>query len=140
MSDKRADPSVLEAMLNKAQNKLKAAGSAFENEFFDDAASCSYYAAYHAVCALLASRGLAFSSHGQTLGAFNREFVKTGRLPAHAFRKIQKLFEDRNIGDYDPSAMVDSETAKRDVADAEWIVEEIRLLLKEHLKPPDADC
>jgi HEPN domain-containing protein len=70
-------------MLNKAQNKLKAAGSAFENEFFDDAASCSYYAAYHAVCALLASHGLAFSSHGQT----KDQTPRSRRLPRHLPRQ-----------------------------------------------------
>lgn len=77
MNRHQATPQVLRAMLKKAQQKLAAARKDMESGFFGEASSRSYYAAFHAVSAVLAHRGLAFSSHAQTLAAFNREFVKT---------------------------------------------------------------
>ena len=72
---------------------------------------------------MLAERGLAFSSHAMTLGTFNREFVKPGIFPPDTFRKLQRLYEDRQISDYDWSRNLDQETAQKDIDDAEWLVD-----------------
>jgi uncharacterized protein (UPF0332 family) len=69
---------------------------------------------------------LSFSSHSQAIGAFNREFVKTGVFPGDTARKIQRLFEDRQTADYDWSIHVDEATASEDVRDAEWLVKACR--------------
>jgi hypothetical protein len=63
-----------------------------------------------------------FSSHSQAIGAFNREFVKTGGFEAGTSRKLQRLFEDRQIADYDWKRHVEETTAREDVADAEAVV------------------
>lgn len=68
-------------LLDKAERMLEGAKSAHGAGFYEDAVSRAYYAAFHAVSAALASKHLSFSSHGQTLGAFNREFVATGMVP-----------------------------------------------------------
>ena len=78
---------------------------------------------FHAVSAVLAHHGLAFSSHAQTLAAFNREFVKTKVFPTDTFRKLQRLFEDRQIADYDWTRDVDKQTAQKDLDDAQWLVD-----------------
>ena len=135
MSPARADQEILMDMLAKADQKIVSARTSFDAGHHDDAASRAYYGAFHALSAVLAARGLFYSSHGQTLGAFNREVVKAGLLPPEAFTMIQRLFKDRHTGDYDVSRSLDEETGRRAVADAEWIVQEIRLLLKEHLEP-----
>jgi uncharacterized protein (UPF0332 family) len=122
MTDKKPAPEVLVAILAKAKEKLAVARSDLENRFFDDAASRSYYAAFHAITAVLASKGLSFSSHGQTLGAFNKQFVQTGIFLPEAFRKAQKLFKDRQIGDYDFSQSVGEQAAVEDVDNAAWLV------------------
>lgn len=122
MSDYQPTPEVLKAMLNKADEKLAVAKKDFELGFYGDTASRAYYAAFHAVSAVLAEKGLSFSSHAQLLGAFNREFVKTGVFPSDTFRKIQRLLEDRQVADYDWSLKVDKETAAKDLADAQWLV------------------
>ena len=89
------------AILTKAESKLKTAKLNFENEQYDDAASRAYYGAYHAISALLFSKGLVFSSHSQTIGAFNKEFVKTDIFPRESTKIMQNLFDDRQTGDYD---------------------------------------
>jgi uncharacterized protein (UPF0332 family) len=124
------DSEMLRDMLAKAEQKLVSARTSLEAGHHDDAASRAYYGAFHALSAVLAQRGLSFSSHGQTLGAFNREIVKTGALPPEAFTKIQRLFQDRHTGDYDASRSLDEETARRAVADAAWLVDECRRLVE----------
>lgn len=121
---------VLKAMLQKADEKLAVARKDFENEFFGDAVSRAYYAVYHAITAVLASRGLSFSSHTQTLGAFNREFVKNGVFPPDTYKKIQRLFEDRQAGDYDWKNQINRNTAEMDLAAATGVV----TLCRKHLE------
>jgi len=124
---------VLEVMLRKASERLASARRDLEAECYEDAASRAYYAAFHSVCAVLASHGLTFSSHAQTLGAFNREFVKTGLFPADSFRNLQRLLDDRHVADYSWNLTVERETAERDVADAEGLVTACREYIGKHL-------
>jgi len=123
MNQRRASPDALRAMLKKAQQKLAAAYKDMESGFFGEACSRAYYAAFHAVSAVLAHHGLSFSSHAQTLAAFNREFIKTAVFPPNTFRKLQRLFEDRQTADYDWTREVDKQTAQKDLDDTQWLVD-----------------
>lgn len=118
-----ATPQALRAMLKKARQKLAAARKDMESGFFGDACSRAYYATFHAVSAVLAHHGLAFSSHSQTLAAFNREFVKTAVFPSDTFRKLQRLFEDRQFADYDWTREIDNQTAQKNLDDAQWLID-----------------
>ncbi len=73
--------------------------------------------------AVLLTHGQAYSSHAQVLGAFNRDFVRAGTFPREWTAILARLFEDRQTGDYDPTATVDMDEAARDVEDAGRIVE-----------------
>jgi uncharacterized protein (UPF0332 family) len=126
MSGEKAEPAVLKAMMDKADEKLHAAQRELKDGFYGESASRAYYAVFHAVCAVLAGKGMAFSSHSQAIGAFNRELVKTGIFPGDTARKIQRLFEDRQTADYDWSIHVDAATADEDVRDAAWLVNACR--------------
>ena len=89
---------ILSAMLDKARRKLAAAQRAFDAGDWDDTSSRAYYAAFHAVAAVLRARNLVYSSHAQTLGAFNRECVLTGVFPREFAQALTRLFESP-IGD-----------------------------------------
>lgn len=112
----------LSAMMAKATEKLSAAERELSGGFYGEAASRAYYAVFHALSAVLATQGLSFSSHSQTLGGFNKHFVKTEIFPIGTTRKLQRLFEDRQIADYDWIHTVDAETAEEDVNAASEIV------------------
>ncbi|HUT52298.1 MAG TPA: HEPN domain-containing protein [bacterium] len=120
----------LKAMLSKAEHKLASAQREFEMGFVSDSASRAYYAAYHAISAVLAHHGLTFSSHAQLLGAFNRGFVKTGIFPPDTFKKLQRMFLDRNIADYQISKTVSRQVAEKDIANAKLLVEACREYLE----------
>ena len=136
MSENDSKHDVLKAMLQKAYDKLATAHKDMEFGFFGDASSRSYYAAFHAISAVLAEKGMTFSSHAMTLGSFNREFVKSGIFPSDTFRKLQRLYEDRQTGDYDFSRNINQETAQIDITDAEWLVNRCLEYLEKTLGQP----
>lgn len=131
---KAADIDVIKAMLSKAHEKLKTALIDFDNKRYDDSVSRSYYAVYHAISAVLLSKGLHFSSHGQTIGAFNREFVKIKKFPAVFTKMIEKLFNERQTGDYDFESYIDEDIAQEDLTHAEDILKSCEEYLKKAYK------
>jgi uncharacterized protein (UPF0332 family) len=115
---------MVRAMMAKAMQKLARAQQDLADGFPEEAVSRSYYAAFHAVTAVLATRGLSYSSHAQTIGAFSREFVKTGLMPAGSSRQLRRLFEDRQTADYDCLRTIDTQTATEAVAAAKALLDE----------------
>lgn len=118
---KQADITIIKEMLAKARQKLKTALTNLEHEEYDDSVSRSYYAVFHAISAMLMSKGLHFSSHAKTIGAFNNEFIKTKEISLVS-RTIEKLFSERQIGDYDIQSYLDADVAKEDLKEAKKIV------------------
>lgn len=123
----------IEALLNKAKSKLKTAQIDFDNNQYDDAVSRAYYAVFHAISATLLSKNLVYSSHSQTIGAFNKEFVKTNVFPKDVTAQIQALYEERQTGDYDAIAQIDEETAQECISQAKRIIILIEQYLTENL-------
>jgi uncharacterized protein (UPF0332 family) len=59
-----------------------------------------YYACFYAVSALLVTRGISTSKHGQLRSLLHRDFVKTGLIPTELGRHFDRLFSNRQEGDY----------------------------------------
>jgi uncharacterized protein (UPF0332 family) len=116
----------LRQILEKAESKLKTARIDFDNGQYDDAISRAYYAVFHAISAGLLSRQLVFSSHSQVVGAFNKEFVKAGIVLKEFTAIIQRLFADRQTGDYDIIDVIDKETAAEGIRNAVTILSAVR--------------
>jgi len=53
-----------------------------------------------AVSALLVTRGISTSTHGHLRALLHRDFVKTGLIPTELGRHFDRLFSDRQEGDY----------------------------------------
>lgn len=115
----------IDAVLAKASEKLRVAEMLLANGAWDDAVSRAYYAAFHAISALHLSNGQAFSSHAQSIGRFNKDFVKTEIFPKEFTAILPRLFEDRQSGDYDLSGLVTAEDASRDIDDAKRLLKAI---------------
>jgi uncharacterized protein (UPF0332 family) len=60
-----------------------------------------YYAAFHAVRALLATKGLDSGKHSGVISYFNREFVKTELVNKASSKSLSNLFRLRSNADYD---------------------------------------
>jgi uncharacterized protein (UPF0332 family) len=115
----------INAVLEKAAEKLRVAEILVAARAWDDAASRAYYAAFHAISALHLSRGNSFSSHAQSIGRFNKEFVRQGVFPSEFTATLTRLFEDRQSGDYDQAGVITEEEARRDAGDARRILDAI---------------
>lgn len=113
-------------IIQKADSKLKTARIDLESGQYDDAVSRAYYAVFHALTACLLTIDKSFSSHSQVIGAFNKEFIKSGIFPAAFSKDIQILFDDRQSGDYDILRLIDKETAEADLSKALKIVNHIK--------------
>lgn len=116
------DISVIKAILFKSREKLETAQIDFDNGRYNDSVSRSYYAVFHAISAVLLSKGLHFSSHAQTIGAFNKEFIKTKQFPVAFTRTIRKLFKERQMGDYDFESYINVNVAQEDLKEAGNII------------------
>jgi uncharacterized protein (UPF0332 family) len=99
MTDEHAK-ALVEHRFQKAEDALRAAQYMYEQSMLIFAMNRIYYSMYYAVQALLAIKGKSFSKHGQVKGYFNREFVKSGRLPKELGRLYNKAFEYRQKFDY----------------------------------------
>jgi len=76
--------------------------------------------------------GLSFSKHSGIIGAFNKEFIHKEIFPKDFHKMIERLFKDRQIGDYEYEEDLNSDDAKQDINDAENIIMSIeRYLSKE---------
>lgn len=115
-----------DALLAAADAKLRAADLLLTEGLPDDAASRAYYAAFHAVSALHLADGNAFSSHAQLIGRFNKDFVRTGRMPTAFAKILTRLFQDRQLGDYGAPASISPEQARQDIDDARQLIAAIR--------------
>jgi uncharacterized protein (UPF0332 family) len=115
-----------DALLAAADAKPRAADLLLTEGLPDDAASRAYYAAFHAVSALHLADGNAFSSHAQLIGRFNKDFVRTGRMPTAFAKVLTRLFQDRQLGDYGAPASVSPEQARQDIDDARQLIAAIR--------------
>ena len=115
-----------DALLAAADAKLRAADLLLTEGLPDDAASRAYYAAFHAVSALHLADGNAFSSHAQLIERFNKDFVRTGRMPTAFAKILTRLFQDRQLGDYGAPASISPEQARQDIDDARQLIAAIR--------------
>ena len=102
----------ISALISKSKDKLKTSRLNLEAGQYDDCVSRAYYAVFHALTAVLLDKGLVYSSHSQVIGAFNRDFVKTGVFQTALTSMIQELFDGRQTGDYDPMSDISKEDAE----------------------------
>jgi uncharacterized protein (UPF0332 family) len=99
--------------LEKACDALKEAHILYEAEGYSGSANRSYYAAFHAMSAILAYDGYRFKSHAGVLARFREYYIKTGEIDKSISPKVDKLFRIRTSCDYDVFYVV----SKTDVAE-----------------------
>lgn len=117
-------------MYAAALEKLEVARSLQASSFYNDSLSRAYYAAFHAASLLLFAHGQSYSRHGQLIGAFNRDFVATGLLPKEFGKALGRLYDQRQIADYDIFERADAADAAQGIRDAQAIIDAVRSLVE----------
>jgi uncharacterized protein (UPF0332 family) len=114
-----------EGFLSMATAAIRAARSQLSMDDYPGfIVSRSYYSMFYCVSALLEESGLRFSSHGQAIGAFGREFIRTEKFPVKLHAYLKEAFDLRSSGDYDPGAEVTVEDAVESIQHAEEFLAE----------------
>ena len=111
------------AWLEKSRRFLRSGNALLELGDPDSAVGRAYYAMFHAAEALLLSKGLEYSTHRALQSAYGREFAKNALLPERFHRALLDAYESRLSADYESGAGIDSETARRHMADAKEFVD-----------------
>ena len=130
MNDKKE---AVKLYLAKANDKLASAKLVLEHKHFDDAVSRAYYVVFLAISAILFFHDRAYSSHNQTIGNFNKDFINGGVFPKQFGRWIYKLFEYREVGDYSIRSNIDEKIATESVNNAEIIYNSLVAYIDEML-------
>ena len=127
--DARDPREEFDRILGKAERMLQAAEGALKDGLVESAASRAYYAAFHAIQALLKSIDQIYSKHSGVIAAFHREFVKTGVFPPRFGKALTRLVKHREIGDYSYILELDPDQVEEDVQNAKEILDSIRRYL-----------
>ena len=93
----------------------------------------AYYAIYHAISAIHALNGKSYKRHKDSLGNFNKEYIKMGIFPRTLGRRIAEAEEIRHASDYDDFYIATKEEAEEQIMTADELIRLIEIYCKEHL-------
>ncbi len=120
----------IKRMLNKSKRALRAAARHIKDGDYDFASSKAYYAVFHLLQALLLIKDMTFSKHSAVIAEFNRHYIKPGIFPQVYSKNLERLFKERQIGDYDYMPSIDKKDAKEDLKIANSMCEKFEEYLK----------
>lgn len=116
--------------LGLADSALTAAAALLDLGLAPDAASRMYYAAFHAVRALLLSIGLEPRSHRGVRSLFTQHFIRTGLFSSEHAKHLAQLEGLRSAGDYDSSFSISTDDLAPELEKARALVETTRQYLR----------
>lgn len=102
-----------------------------ETKHYKDAVNRSYYAAFHAVRAVLAMEKIDFKRHKDVIAYFNKTYVATEIFEKTVGRMLAQLQLKREKSDYDDFYVVAKEEAETQYQNAVDIYESVRKFLAE---------
>ncbi|MBI3756656.1 MAG: HEPN domain-containing protein [Deltaproteobacteria bacterium] len=100
MSEEEAKRTSIQHWWKMAEEALQSAKMEYEADLFHGAINRAYYAVFYAATALFVKRGLSFRKHAGVRSAVHRELVKKEILSVELGMLYDRLFEDRQHGDY----------------------------------------
>lgn len=114
----------VESLFQKAGRSFAASELLLGAGDADFAASRAYYGCFYVAEALLLSRGMSFSRHGQVIARFGEHFVKEGIVERRFHRLLDQAFELRQLGDYATElGVVDPEEVRQVIAEGREFLE-----------------
>lgn len=116
--------------IKKAKNALNEAKILFKAEHYDGAASRSYYAAFHAMNALLSYDGYRMKKHSGVISKFRELYIKTGIFDVSMSEQISDLFDLRIRCDYGSFYAATKADVEELIINAEAIIEVVEKRLR----------
>ena len=122
----------VKSLIERARKYLKSSNMLLEEEDFESSVSRAYYAMFYSTESILLTRDLSFSSHKGVISAFGEHFVKTGIFAKDMGRELNRIFEKRQLGDYEYTFVITKEEAEEILKKSKEFVERIIKYLKEN--------
>ena len=117
--------------MQTAIEKLETAKLCIDNKHFKDAVNRSYYAAFHAVRAVLAMDKVDFKRHKDVIAYFNKNYVATEIFEKTVGRMLAQLQLKREKSDYDDFYVVSKEEVDMQYRNAGIILDAVKDFLAE---------
>ena len=111
--------------LEKAKQDLETAKINFEHGLLAQSVNRSYYAAFHALRALLAFDIFDSKKHSSILGYFNKNYISNSRIDKEYYKIIASAFDIRTKSDYQDFYIVAKNDAKKQIDDVETFIKMI---------------
>lgn len=124
--------SQIEALFEKAVRSFAAAERLLQSGDADFAASRAYYGYFYVAEALLLTKGLSFSRHGQVIAQYGTHFAKEEILDRRFHRLLRRAFALRQSADYSTEPAPDSGTVRELIEEGRVFLGEARGYVREH--------
>jgi uncharacterized protein (UPF0332 family) len=122
LSDRIARESRLGAHLEKSADMLDTAKFLLNRKFPEDSVSRSYFAAFHALGAVLCSKGVFIQTDKQLFEGIKRTIMELEIFPHGFISKMRKFYADCIAADEAPKSIINEQTAHAYVQFADEIV------------------
>ena len=119
--------------LERARESLEEAGILLEHEYGNTFVNRLYYACFYAVSALLLTRGLSSAKHSGIRSLFHQNFVKPGLVDPELGQLYDRIFDNRQKGDYADLVRFDPNEVRDWHDEAFEFVENVQNIVKKEL-------
>ena len=117
-----------------SKDNLRSAKILYDAEEYKGANNRAYYAIFHAINAIHALDGKAYKRHKDTIGNFNKDYIKTEIFSREIGRKIGEAEEIRHASDYDDFYIASREETERQIDVAGEFVQLVEEYCKSRLE------
>ena len=124
--------------MERAREALSEARLLFQAGHLNTYVNRLYYACFYAVSALLVNRGMSTSKHGHLRSLLHRDFVKTGLIPTELGRHFDRLFSNRQEGDYADFVVFKADEVEPWMTESKAFVDYVESLIG-RIEPTGAD-
>jgi uncharacterized protein (UPF0332 family) len=122
---------IVSLRLERAKETMTEAKANADLGYWRVTANRLYYACFYAATALLIKHGHSAQTHSGVIVMLGLHFVKQGIISKEQGLLYQKLFEQRQTGDYGDMVVIDPDTVKASIEPAEAFIATVRKLIEE---------
>ena len=119
--------------ISRAKETIEDATVALENERLHSAENRIYYSIFYLVSALALKDGFSTSKHGQLLGWFNKNYVKTGIVSSSIGKIYADAFANRQESDYQDLIILKPEDVKRHYSEMLTFINNVEKILSDKI-------
>ena len=116
---------VLQNGLERAEDSYADANLLLQHERYSGCINRCYYAVFYLVQSLLLSKGMLIKTHNGIIKKFSETFIRTGEFPERLISLYRKIFEKRQVADYNMDYHTHEDEARKVLLDAREFIDSV---------------